>query len=121
MNFITAKLILKIFVLRLYVLPQIQYLLYSVQAVLAYNRSSYRVFYEGQCFCIVPEFDESKSSDVKGLINLLGKLNTNKMQIQPSRGVLRKKSSENMHQICRRTPMTKCDLGKSHFSMGVNL
>ena len=119
MNFITAKLILKIFVPRLYVLPQIQYLLYSVQAVLAYNRSSYHVFYESQCFCIVPEFDESKSSDVKGLINLLAKLNT--MQIQPSRGVLRKTYSENIHQICRRTPMTKCDFSKSHFSMGVNL
>ena len=28
---------------------------------------------------------------------------------QPSRGVLRKKYSENLHQIYRRTPMPKCD------------
>ena len=31
---------------------------------------------------------------------------------QPSRGVLRKKCSENMQQIYRRTPMPKCDLNK---------
>ena len=32
------------------------------------------------------------------------------MQKQPSRGVLRKKYSENMQQIYRRIPMPKCDL-----------
>ena len=31
------------------------------------------------------------------------------MQKQPSRGVLRKRCSENMQQIYRRTPMPKCD------------
>ena len=29
---------------------------------------------------------------------------------QPSRGVLKKRYSENMYQIYRRTPMPKCDL-----------
>ena len=33
-------------------------------------------------------------------------------QRQPSRGVPRKRCSENMLQICRRTPMPKCDLNK---------
>ena len=34
------------------------------------------------------------------------------MQKQPSRGVLRKRFSENMRQIYRRTPMPKCDFKK---------
>ena len=34
------------------------------------------------------------------------------MQKQPSRGVLREKSSENMQHIYRRTPMPKCDFNK---------
>ena len=33
-------------------------------------------------------------------------------QKQPPRGVLRKRYSENMQQIYRRTPMPKCDLNK---------
>ena len=32
------------------------------------------------------------------------------MQKQPSRGVLKKRCSENMQQIYRRTPMPKCNL-----------
>ena len=32
-----------------------------------------------------------------------------KLQKQPSRGALRRKCSENMQQIYRRTPMPKCD------------
>ena len=36
----------------------------------------------------------------------------NENQRQPSRGVLRKSSSENMHQIYRRTPMPKRDFNK---------
>ena len=32
---------------------------------------------------------------------------------QPSRGVLRKMCSENMQQIYRRTPMSKCDFNKA--------
>ena len=33
-------------------------------------------------------------------------------QKQPSRGVLKKRCSENMQQIYRRTPMPKCDFNK---------
>ena len=33
-------------------------------------------------------------------------------QEQPSRGVLRKKYFEKIHQIYRRTPMLKCDYNK---------
>ena len=36
--------------------------------------------------------------------------NQNKIQEQPSRGVLRKRGSENMQQIYRRTFKSKCDL-----------
>ena len=34
------------------------------------------------------------------------------MQKQPSRGVLRKRRSGNMHQIYRRTPLPNCDFNK---------
>ena len=34
------------------------------------------------------------------------------MQKQPSRSVLRKRSSGNMHQIYRRTPLPKCEFNK---------
>ena len=34
------------------------------------------------------------------------------VQKQPSRGVLKKRCSENMTQIYRRTPMPKCDFNK---------
>ena len=54
-------------------------------------------------------------------VNLVGYF-----QKQPSRGVLKKRCSENMQQIYTRTPMLKCDLQlcfatllKSHFGMGV--
>ena len=51
---------------------------------------------------------------------------------QPSRGVLRKRCSENMPQIYRRTPIPKCDFNKvalqrkatllkSHFGIGILL
>ena len=42
-------------------------------------------------------------------------------QKQPSRGVFRKRCSENMQQIYRRTPMPKCDFNKvaKHYGMGV--
>ena len=36
-------------------------------------------------------------------------------QKQPSRGVLRKRCSENMQQIYRITPMPKCDFNKVAF------
>ena len=35
-----------------------------------------------------------------------------KLQKQPSRGVLRKKCSQNMQKIYRRTPMPRCDFNK---------
>ena len=37
---------------------------------------------------------------------------TNEKLKQPPRGVLRKRYSENMQQIYRRTPMPKCDFNK---------
>ena len=50
------------------------------------------------------------------------------IQKQPSRGIFRKRCSENMQQIYRRTPMPKCDFSnvakhllKLHFDMGVLL
>ena len=39
-------------------------------------------------------------------------LATAEAQNQPSKGALRKSCSENMQQICRRTPMPKCDFSK---------
>ena len=52
-----------------------------------------------------------------------------KLQKHPSRGALRKRCSEKMQEIYRRTPMPKCDFSKvafatllkSHFGMGVLL
>ena len=41
-------------------------------------------------------------------------------QKQSSRGVPRKKCSENMQQIYRRTPMPKFDFLKSHFGMSLS-
>ena len=34
------------------------------------------------------------------------------IQKQPSRGILKKKRSENMQQIYRKKPMTKCNFNK---------
>ena len=46
-----------------------------------------------------------------------------KNQKQPSRGILRKRCSENIQQIYRRTPMPKCDfnkvLGLVHWCFGI--
>ena len=42
-------------------------------------------------------------------------------QKQPSIDVLRERCSENMQQIYRRTPMSKCEFNKLHFSMGALL
>ena len=44
-------------------------------------------------------------------------------QKQPFRGVLRKRHSENMQQVYRRTPMPKCDFNKAlrHVCSPVNL
>ena len=55
---------------------------------------------------------------------------TKKTQKQPPRGVLRKRRSDNMQKVYRRTPMLGCDFNKisckatllkSHFGMGVLL
>ena len=40
---------------------------------------------------------------------------------QPSESVIRRRYSENMQQIYRRTSMPKCDFMKSHFGIGVLL
>ena len=42
-------------------------------------------------------------------------------QKQPSRGVLRKRCSENMQQIYRRTSMPKCDFNKVALNYAANL
>ena len=42
------------------------------------------------------------------------------LQKQPSRGVLRKRCSENMQQIYRRTPMPKCDFNKVSLRIYLN-
>ena len=42
-------------------------------------------------------------------------------QKHPSRGILRKRCSENMQQTYRRTPMKKCDFNKVAIGMGVFL
>ena len=39
-------------------------------------------------------------------------LEANNSQKQPSRGVLKKRFSENMQQIYRRIPMSRCDFNK---------
>ena len=52
----------------------------------------------------VPNFEA-----LHNLIHLNNFSDTNTIQKQPSRGVLRKRCSENMQQIYRRTPMLKCD------------
>ena len=55
----------------------------------------------------------------KLLINRLGKYvlsqSYSDFQKQPPRGVPRKRCSENMQQIYRRTPMPKCDFNKVAF------
>ena len=44
--------------------------------------------------------------------NLWKKKTKSSIQKQPSRGTLRKRCSENMQQMYRRTPMPKCDFNK---------
>ena len=63
---------------------------------------------------------ESVILSVTEVINTKRKLKTQK---QPSRGVFSKRYSENMQQICRRTPMSKCDFNKvaKHGCSTVNL
>ena len=58
-------------------------------------------------------FDSQKTKDLCGSEGI--------QQKQSSRVVLRKRCSENMQQIYRRTPMSKCEFNKLHFSMGALL
>ena len=44
-----------------------------------------------------------------------------KLQKQPSRDVLRKRCSENIQQIYRRTPMPKCDYNKVAIGLKLKL
>ena len=54
---------------------------------------------------------------MKGISKSFGREKSNFLdyqeQNQPFRGVLRKRCSENMQQIYRRTPMSKCDFDKA--------
>ena len=48
-----------------------------------------------------------------GSYNALNELSDKVCQKQPSRGVLKKRCSENMQQIYRRKPMPNCDFNKT--------
>ena len=54
--------------------------------------------------------------DRRGNVKFIG-INYKDRQKQPSRYVLRKKCSENMQKVCRRTPMPKCDFNKVAFQL----
>ena len=68
---------------------------------------------KNQRFWIKFSFDSHKIKDLFGSVGI--------QQKQSSRGVLRKRCSENMQQIYRRTPMSKYEFNKLHFGMGVLL
>ena len=59
----------------------------------------------------VSHFVKKKISSLLATIYSLCKF----IQKQPSRGVFKKRCSENMQQIYRRTPMPKCDYNKVAF------
>ena len=75
------------------------------------TKSTY--FANNQRLWIKFNFDSQKIKDLFGSDGI--------QQKQPSRGVLRKRCSENMQQIYRRISMSKCELNKLHFGMGVLL
>ena len=75
------------------------------------TKSTY--FANNQRLWIKFNFDSQKIKDLFGSDGI--------QQKQPSRGVLRKRCSENMQQIYRRTPMSKREFNKLHFGMGVLL
>ena len=56
------------------------------------------------------EFSSKTPSRFENLGNMWTLSPHREEQKQPSRGVLRKSCFKNIHQIYRRTPMTKCDL-----------
>ena len=60
------------------------------------------------------------SLDIRGGWGQVKGLDVKKIQQKhPSRDVLRKRCSEIMQQIYRRTPMSKCEFKKLDFGMGV--
>ena len=59
-----------------------------------------------------PQFWKNKFSKILYLYVLPETLKNTFFQKQPSRGALKKRCSENMQQIYRRTPMPKCDFNK---------
>ena len=61
--------------------------------------------------CCYNVFDGRISNCWKKEIEYISRVNCI-VQKQPSRGVLRKRCSKNMHQIYRRTPMPKSDFNK---------
>ena len=70
-------------------------------------------FANNQWLWIKSNFDSQKIKDLC--------VSEGVQQKQSSGGVLRKRCSENMQQIYRRTPMSKCEFNKLHFGMGVPL
>ena len=60
------------------------------------------------------KIEQAGSKKSKKIINFwwMGMFVFNKLKKQPSRGVLKKRCSENMQQSYRRTPMPKCDFNK---------
>ena len=66
----------------------------------------------------VLSFTEEHTSNISDrgvsgtLSNIYDGATFEKIQRQPSRGVLKKRCSENMQQIYRRTPMPKCDFNR---------
>ena len=53
-----------------------------------------------------------KSCYLKFVFSAMSKASCSTIQKQPSRGVLKKTCSEIMQQICRESPMPKCDFNK---------
>ena len=58
------------------------------------------------------KFDTVSNKEMKLMRTIFFMKNINKNMKQPSRGVLRKRCSENMQRIYKRTPMPKCDFSK---------
>ena len=80
---------------------------------------------------LLRKFDTVLNKEMKMMKTIFLMKNINKNLKQPSRGVLKKRCSENMQQIYKRTPMPKCVISiklqskatllKSQFGMGVLL
>ena len=66
-----------------------------------------RIFSNSVC---TVKYNDQKESRL--LLYILREDNLGKIQKPPSRGVLRKRCSENMQQSYRRTLMPKCDFNK---------